>query len=78
VKQKIIIEIRGGVLVAVYARDPAIEVLLVDWDDDVEAGSTQVSVPFPVDALGQMPEDTKAAVGERGARQICSLSRPPC
>jgi hypothetical protein len=66
-KQKIIVEMRGGVLVAVYARDPAIEVLLVDWDD-VEAGSTQASVPFPVDALDQMPAETKAAVGERGAR----------
>jgi len=69
---------RGGVLVAVYAQDPAIEVLLVDWDDDVEAGSTQISVPFPVDALDQMPAETKAAVGERGARQIYSPSRPPC
>jgi hypothetical protein len=72
VKQKIIIEIRGGVLVAVYAQDPAIEVLLVDWDDDVEAGSTRVSVPFPVDALDQMPAETKAAVGEHGSRQNCS------
>lgn len=67
-KQKIIIEIRGGVLVAVYARDPAIEVLLVDWDDDVDPGSTQVSVSFPVNALVQMSAETKAAVGERGAR----------
>ena len=67
-KQRIVIEMRGGVLVAVYAQDPAIEVLLVDWDDDVEAGSTQISVPFPVDALDQMPAETKAAVGERGTR----------
>jgi hypothetical protein len=76
-KQKIIVEMRGGVLVAVYARDPAIEVLVVNWDD-VEAGSTQASVPFPVDALDQMPAETKAAVGERGTRQIYSPSRPPC
>lgn len=76
-KQKVVVEMRGGVLVAVYASDPAIEVLLVDWDD-VEAGSSQASVPFPVNALDEMPADTKAAVGERGTRQIYSPSRPPC
>jgi hypothetical protein len=71
VKQKIIVEIRGGVLVAIYARDPAIEVLVVDWDE-VEAGPTQANVPFPVEGLDQMPAETKDAVGECGGRQNCS------
>ena len=70
-KQRIVIEMRGGVLVAVYAQDPAIEVFVVDWDD-IQAGSTQANVPFPVEPLDQMPAETKAAVGERGTRQNCS------
>ena len=64
-KQMIIVEMRGGVLVAVYARDPAIEVFVVDWDD-IEAGSKQANVPFPVEPLAQMPAETQDAVGERG------------
>jgi hypothetical protein len=68
VKQKVVVEMRGGVLVAVYASDPAIEVLLVDWDD-VEAGSSQASVPFPVNALDEMPAETQDAVGMCGPRE---------
>lgn len=76
-KQRIVIEMRGGVLVAVYAQDPAIKVFVVDWDD-IQEGSTRANVPFPVEPLDQMPPETKDAVGERGARQIYSPSRPPC
>jgi hypothetical protein len=65
------------VLMAIYSRDPAIEVIVVDWDE-VEAGSTQANVPFPVDPFDRMPTDTKAAIGECGTRGICSPSRPPC
>ena len=66
-KQRIVVEMRGGVLVAIYAQDPAIEVFVVDWDD-IQAGSTQTNVPFPVEAFDKMPPETKAAVGERGTR----------
>jgi hypothetical protein len=59
---------RGGVLVAVYAQDPAIKVFVVDWDD-IQEGSTRANVPFPVESLDQMPAETKAAVGDRSTRE---------
>lgn len=66
-KQRIVVELRGGTLVAVYASDPAIEVSVVDWDD-VADGTVHGNVAFPAQPFDQMPEATRAALGEIGNR----------
>jgi hypothetical protein len=56
----ILIEVRGGVVVAVYSNDPRSRVFLLDWDDQgdnilrdaVDAGR------YPVDRFDAMPTDT--------------------
>jgi hypothetical protein len=56
----VLIEVRGGVVVAVYSNDPQSRVFLLDWDeagnrirrDSVDAGR------YPVDSFDAMPADT--------------------
>ncbi len=54
---KVIVECRGGVAVGVYCNDPAIKVVLVDWDDYHDSG--RPGVIYPVDRFSQLPRDTR-------------------
>jgi hypothetical protein len=70
-KKKLVIEMEGGVVQEVYADDPALEVVLVDWDSagaDSElvikvkdSGGKSLSVwaaKFPFVSLDRMPVET--------------------
>jgi hypothetical protein len=56
----VLIEVRGGLVVAVYSNHPGSRVFLLDWDtqgdhiprDPVDAGR------YPVDSFAAMPADT--------------------
>jgi hypothetical protein len=57
-KLKIVVEIRGGALVGLYASDPDIEAHVVDWDEIAEyPGAIQTRTS--VDAFAAMPPDTR-------------------
>lgn len=49
---KIVIEVRGGCVCAVYLDDPDAEVMLVDWDYIEEGNETE---RFPHVAMDQIP-----------------------
>jgi hypothetical protein len=49
---KIIIEVNGGVVQEVYCDDPAVAVVLVDWDNK------DCPARFPTTPIGQMPDET--------------------
>lgn len=53
---KIVIEIRGGVLVEVYSDRPNLEITLVDWDN-IESNDTPVN-SFPYSPLECMEPET--------------------
>jgi len=53
-KSKVVIEIRGGTLVGVYANDPEIELCVLDWDD-VEAADVRKSLVVKAHRLEDMP-----------------------
>ena len=61
---KTVIEIRGGVLEAVYSDIVDIDIILVDWDNikEREAGVEDV----PVTRLKDMPEDTRRILEKDG------------
>jgi len=52
----IVVEIRGGTLVAVYTDVPDARVVLVDWDD-VEAGDTPGAIPH--ESLASAPPEIR-------------------
>ena len=57
-KQKVVVEIRGGTLVGLYASDSELEAYVVDWDDlreDPVIGNPRMSV----DPLESMPCETR-------------------
>lgn len=51
---KVVVEIRGGALVGVYA-DQEIDLVLVDWDEESHGASAEI-VPDTIEA---MPDDTR-------------------
>ena len=64
-KQRIVIEIRGGTFVGCYASDPNIQACLVDWDE-IAASHLTAGTPTRPDPLEAMPADTREMVA--GAR----------
>jgi carbamoylphosphate synthase large subunit len=59
-KSTIVIEVRGGVVVAVYSNDSRSRVLLLDWDerpDRFPYGRVEAT-RYPVDRFAAMPADT--------------------
>jgi hypothetical protein len=69
---RVIVEVRGGVVQEIYADDPSIEVVLLDWDtegcDPAHDGLAKVdddlvrAVIFPASPTTEMPPDTADAV----------------
>jgi hypothetical protein len=70
----ILIEIRGGVVVAVYSNARQSRVFLLDWDEqgDHIPRDHVDAVPYPVESFGAMPADTEklflAATKDQSAR----------
>lgn len=61
-RNEVVVEVRGGCLVAVYARDPGIRVELVDWDDFADfPPNTFAGGDFPASPFHDMPPDVQAA-----------------
>jgi hypothetical protein len=60
-KQKVVVEIRGGTLVGLYASDPELETHVVDWDEIAEQ-SAPVQTRMHADPLAAMPADTAEMV----------------
>jgi len=52
----VVVESRGGVIVAIYTRNSNARVVVVDWDDI--SASCQYGVIFPLDDISGMPIDT--------------------
>ena len=60
-KHKVVVELRGGAFVGLYAADPETEYCLVDWDKITEA-SLSAGVWNEADPLDAMPSDTRQFV----------------
>ena len=58
---KVVVEIRGGVLVAAYCIDPGVDLYLVDWDELAQP-APRSACRFPVDPLITMPPETRGAL----------------
>ena len=58
--RNVLVEVRGGVVVAVYSSDCGERVYLLDWDEqgDRTPRDNVDAVPYPVDSFGAMPADT--------------------
>lgn len=61
-KPTIVIESRGGTIVAVYGDRKVADVLLVDWDE--AACQEAPGCALPVEPLTMMTSETGAAVGD--------------
>lgn len=66
-RQRVVIEVRGGVVVAVFADAEAVEAVLVDWDNIGESAGedgkpTEGAVVFSVEPLEGMSIDAAALV----------------
>jgi hypothetical protein len=57
---QVVIEIRGGTLVGLYADDPEVNVTVVDWDDPPE--DIAHDVRLKADRLEDMPSCTREVV----------------
>ncbi len=58
----VVIEVRGGCLVAVYSVDRKQRFVLLDWDDLNELPETErTGGVFPQNLLNEMPDDTRCA-----------------
>lgn len=58
--RNVVVEIRGGTAVAMYADDPTARVILVDWDEFNADGRR--GIVYPLESLSDMPPDTRAIV----------------
>lgn len=56
----VIVEARGGTIVAMYCDDPRVRVLLVDWDEYHDEG--RPGIRFPLDRVSEMPDDTSELI----------------
>jgi hypothetical protein len=70
---KLVINVSGGVVQDVYTDDPAIDVILVDWDTEgcepdglveiaAAGGALAHAVVYPTASLNDMPDDMREAV----------------
>ena len=57
----VVVEIRGGTLVGLYADGPQVNASVVDWDDQAEGVAHDVRVK--ADRLEDMPSCTREIVG---------------
>jgi CO dehydrogenase nickel-insertion accessory protein CooC1 len=65
-QEEIVIEVRGGTVVEVYATTANPRVVLIDWDEIANGDlHSQVGVEFPLQPIDQMPRETREAY-ERG------------
>jgi len=64
----IVLELRGGCLVATYCDDPSIRFVVVEWDDlnELPPADRKASA-WPSDPLAAMPSDTREAYQRVGA-----------
>ncbi len=58
---EIVVESRGGSIVAVYSSDPNARIVVVDWDEFDDSG--RPGFLYPIDPMSQMPRDTQDMVG---------------
>ena len=55
-QNEIIIEVRGGTVVEVYATTASPRVVLIDWDETADGDvESQVGVELPLQPIDQMP-----------------------
>jgi hypothetical protein len=73
-KQKVVVEIRGGTLAALYASDLNIEAHIVDWDNIAEE-SVPADTRIQPQGIADMPTETKEIVDGAGKRAIASAKR---
>jgi hypothetical protein len=72
----VIVEIRGGSVVEVYANDPGIAAVIVDWDELNEFAETdrKANLWGRCATLDKMPEETRAAL--EGIVDVEGLKEP--
>jgi hypothetical protein len=66
-KPTIVIETRGGTVVAMYGNKRVANVVLVDWDEFYDQG--RPGILFGLDSLSKMPGDTRSLV-KRGLADV--------
>jgi hypothetical protein len=60
--REIVIEVRGGSVVEVYASTNDTRVVLIDWDDILDDGRRGVAgLSYPCSSAELMPDDTRRA-----------------
>jgi hypothetical protein len=62
-RNRIVIEVRGGCLVAVHADIPGLDVRLVDWDE--VHGGEDTGFSFATESLRDLAPDTRAIIEAR-------------
>lgn len=67
-KSQVVIEVRGGVIVGVYASDPVLDAHVVDWDD-MAARRGSAPSRLTVDPIEAMPTSTRAAIDDASGGQ---------
>jgi hypothetical protein len=60
-RPQVVVETRGGTVVAIYSSDPSVKVMLIDWDELEAEG--RVGANFPVEPLEGMDKETREAYG---------------
>jgi len=73
-KKKVVVEIRGGTFVALYASGLDIEAHIVDWDDIAEE-SVPADTRVQPQPIADMPAETKEIVDRAGKRAIAPAKR---
>ena len=68
-KHKVVVEIRGGTLVGLYASNSDIETHVVDWDEIAEQPDP-VNTRMHADALAAMSADTAEMVAGTSKRPL--------
>lgn len=61
-KPTIVVETRGGTVVAVYGSKRSTNVVLVDWDEFYDQG--RPGIPYTLDSPSEMPADTRSLVDQ--------------
>jgi len=57
---EVVVEMSGGVVVAIYSRSHNSRIVLLDWDEFEDDG--RVGIFFPVDPISSMPTETRRLV----------------
>ena len=67
-KNDIVLEVRGGCLVALYCDNPSLRFVVVEWDDlnELPPAKRKASA-WPSDPLAAMPSDTRKVYKRAGA-----------